>query len=160
MMTQRQYEFFKYLFDSEDARFKDLIERGKVYLTVATAYLGVLAFKNQEFLISSTDITAKVLFCLVALFFLAALVCIVFSLAIYKYEGLCDPEKVLEEIGSHPQSDDTFFDLRTADMAVAHNRNQKQNDRRADCLAIASWLMAIGVLFHVQFVFAYFNFKI
>jgi hypothetical protein len=153
MMTQRQYDFFRALYEEENTRFKDLVERGKIYLTVVAAYSGLFTFTADKMPGATVGTVPRVVFCLVAGFLVAALISIVRSLGIYSYEGLTDPEKVVNQIGATPQSDDDFFDRRVVDLAVAHNRNEKQNDRRAKCLTVATWLMALGIVFHMFFVF-------
>lgn len=152
-MTQRQFEFFKALYEEENSRLKDLIERGKIYLSVVAAYSGLFAFTTDKLPAPTTSWLAKCVFCLVAVSLIAALVSIMRSLGIYSYEGLVDPEELLKEIGANAQSDDVFFDFRVADLSVAHNRNEKQNDRRAWYLSVASWLTVAGILFHMVFVF-------
>jgi hypothetical protein len=82
MMTQRQYDYFKALYEEENARFKDLVERGKTYLAVVAAYSGVFAFTADKLPGAATGVVPKVVFCLVAGCFVSALISIVRSLGI------------------------------------------------------------------------------
>ncbi len=43
MASESQYEFFKCAYDEERDRYRELINRGKVFLTVVSIYLGLLA---------------------------------------------------------------------------------------------------------------------
>jgi hypothetical protein len=148
MMTERQYDYFKALYEEESTRSAELVERGKTYLTIVAAYSGFFAFTAKNWPGENSNWAIRFIFGFVALCLASSLATIVRALGIYSYEGLTDPVKLLEAIGTSEQSDDDFFDRRIADLAVAHNRNEEQNDRRAWRLTIASWLMVFAIVFH------------
>jgi hypothetical protein len=152
MMSERQYSYFLALYEEENARSAELLERGKTYLTIVAAYSGFFAFTADDWPGEESPWAMRLVFGFIALCLATSLVCIVRALGIYTYEGRNDPEKLLESIGAKQQSDDDFFDRRIVDAAVAHNRNAIQNDRRAFRLTIASWLMVVGIMGHFVFV--------
>lgn len=48
MATKEQYEIFKMLFDQEDKRYTNLIDRGKTFVSLATLYSGFITFTIEK----------------------------------------------------------------------------------------------------------------
>ena len=145
MATQAQYEVFKYVHDEESKRLAELVTRAKVYLSIATFFLGALGFKVGDAIVTVSPV-AKIAFLLAALSFIVAFTLIILSLRVYSYEGICDLEEVIDTFGDEPPEDGGFLDDRIVDLAVACNRNSELNDKRADLLQWASYAMLIGIV--------------
>lgn len=45
MATQAQYDFFKDLYEEENARAQSLIDRGKIYLSIVSLFFGGIFLK-------------------------------------------------------------------------------------------------------------------
>ena len=150
MATENQYKFYRALYDEENGRYGLLEARAKLYLIILTFYLGALAFKLSDVKVFFTEFGIPLSLALSAgLAFLCALLCCIYSILIREYEAITDPEELIASLGKQPPTDDDFFDDRIVDMAVATNRNSGQNDRAANALQVAGWLMAVGVVLHV-----------
>lgn len=150
MATENQYKFYRALYDEENDRYGLLEARAKLYLTILTFYLGSLAFKITDVKIFFSEFAIPLAIAMAAgLAFVIALLCCISAILIRKYEAITDPEELIASLGLNPPRDDEFFDDRIVDMAVATNRNSRQNDRAANALQAAGLLMAAGVVLHV-----------
>jgi hypothetical protein len=155
VFTERQYEFFRSLYEEENERYTALEARTKLYLTVITLYVGAIAFKFEDVAKFATRFgIATSLLAAVGLIFLLALVLTVLAARIRDFEGLCEPEALIEGMGNKPITDSKFFEDRVIDLAVATTRNSKENDKIAGLLYWASVLIALGVLAHFLIVWA------
>lgn len=149
LATVEQYEFFRTLYDEEQARYGHLEARAKLYITIITIYLGALAFKISDFLSFAKEFKVPVwLFLLAAAVLVVALALSILAIRIRDYEGITDPEQVIHSFGEKPPKNEDFFDDRIADFAVAANRNSTQNNTVAVNLFWSSWALFIGVLIH------------
>jgi hypothetical protein len=150
MATKEQWETFRYIYEQETARYRDLNARGKVYLSLTTIYLGAVAFKAEFWFAQVPQSTLSVV-ALIALlaFFVSALCAIVAALGIYTYEGLANPEGIIRRFGEDPPTNEDFFDDRIIDATVATNHNSATNDKRARLLRVAPMLLIGGILTHV-----------
>jgi hypothetical protein len=152
MATEKQYQFFKSLYDEETARYSELINRAKIYFSIITFYLGALAFKADSAIeLAERYRCPKLLYLSVGILFIIALSLTIVVLGIFKYERVCDPVKVIKSSGEEPPSDEDFFDYRIVDYAVASNRNSDKNNARANALWLASFFMLVGVIVHLSF---------
>jgi len=146
MASEAQYEILRSVYQEENDRYTELINRGKIYLTICSFFLGGLAFKLNESFASATW-WAKTPYLVSAACFIASFLLIILSLGIYSHEGLCDPNEVIDNFGATPPDDDDFRDDRIADIAVATEINSAINDRRASFLSTAAYSMFSGVVF-------------
>jgi hypothetical protein len=150
MATEKQYQFFKALYDEESKRYEQLESRAKLYITILTFYLAAIAFKLDDVLQFFKLFSIPRLLAVVAgLAFVSALLSCVIAILIRSYETPVNPEALLNSLPSSPPSDEDFFDDRIVDYAVATNHNSDQNDRAANALQIAGWLLVVGVALHV-----------
>lgn len=150
MATENQYKFYRALYEEENARYGLLEARARLYLTILTFYLGALAFKLADVKVFFLEFGIPLPVGMAAgLAFVIALLCCISSILIREYEAITDPEELIASLGPNPPRDEDFFDDRIVDMAVATNRNSRQNDRAANALQAAGWLMAAGVVLHV-----------
>lgn len=150
MFTQRQYDFFKTLYDEESARYTELENRAKLYLGVITLYVGAIAFKIED--VSKFARTVNIpwpVLLVVGLLFLVSLLLTILAIKIRHYEGISEPEDILAEIGDAPPTDEEFFEDRIVDLAVATKRNVEQNNKNAELLNWASIALAGGVGLHL-----------
>ena len=146
MASEAQYEILRSVYEEENGRYSELVNRGKIYLTICSFFLGGLAFKLNESFANATW-CAKTAFLVSTACFVAGFLLIILSLGIYPHEGLCDPKDVIEKFGTTPPTDSDFRDDRLADIAVATERNSAINDRRARFLTAAAFAMFFGVVF-------------
>jgi hypothetical protein len=139
MATETHYSIFKSLYDEELARFQWLIARGQVYLGICTFFLGGSALKLE-----GTRDGGDLGYGIAVVNFVIAFILIVLALGIYSYEAPFDPVDLLAR--SKLPDDGAFREDRIVDLAAATNRNAHQNERRANLLQIASYLMVVGLL--------------
>ena len=154
-----QYNFFKSLYDEENIRAKYITEKGKVYISIITFYLGVLFFKTSDFLGSNTDSLVKqntsgaspevIFYFLTVVLMVSGFFFSVYSLGIFKYESLNDPESILEDYNYEIPDEKIFFKGRIADTTISTKRNMLINNKRAKLLRISSICMIIGMVSHV-----------
>ena len=147
MATKEQHDFFLYLYEEEERRYGQLESRAKLYISIVALFLASLIFKVEEVQQSVAHLGAPWWLVVVEGILLAtALVFIVFGVFIRTYEGLTDPEDVVNNFGDEPPSNEEFFDDRIADYAVATTRNAAMNDRAARFLEIAVSFLAMAML--------------
>ena len=127
-----------------DSRYAELINRGKIYLSICTFFLGGIGFKLNSDIAQSPPST-QALFLASALFFIVSFLLIILALGIYKHEATFDPELIIEEFGEEPPSDEEFLDQRIADITVSLSHNATINNKRGRFLFLASVGMLIGV---------------
>jgi len=147
LATKDQFEFFRALYDEEERRYEQLEGRAKLYLSIITALLAAFVLKADEVKRSGEKLLVPWPLMLVeALLLAAALLLVILGSLIRTYEGVADPEQIIDPYGQKPPSDAVFFDLRIADFAVATNRNSNVNDRTARYLSAAGVLLALAML--------------
>src|SRR5258705_5798189 len=100
MATKEQYEFFRNLSAEEDARYNDLDERAKFYLGIVTVFLAAILLKAPE--VQTSAVALKVPWWLIlieALLLAISLLFIVLGTLIRTYEGVADPEQIVNDYG-------------------------------------------------------------
>ncbi len=150
MATERQYSFFKTLYEEENERGKTLSEHAKNNLTLTTVYSAfvLLPFKNIRI---SGETEKWIFICGVLLMILSILISL-WATNIATYEAVTEPEKVLDKYGVHPPNDEDFFDDRIIDFSVAYRRNTAVNDAKASHLYLARYILLGGVALHATYV--------
>lgn len=153
MATEKQFEFFKYLYTLEDQRFNELVNRGKVFTSIITLYLGLLFFKASEALSLAREFNEVTLISYFGsiVLLVISLALSVLSLAIFQYEASTTPEAIIESFSDLPPSDEDFFDDRIVDFTVATPRNSEKNNRRARLLLWSNVFLFIGIISHLIF---------
>jgi hypothetical protein len=121
MATEIQYQAFRTEYDEESQRASGLEGRAKLYLTIITAYLGVIGFKIEDLLKFLDKFHVPV-----ALYLAMAV--------------------ILESFSQQRPTDPDFLDKRLADLAVATNRNSRQNGKVANALQGAGVLIFLAIL--------------
>ena len=86
-----------------------------------------------------------------AVFLLVSFLLSLYSAGVEDYEGVADPEKVIEKFGDTPPTDEAFLDDRIIDLAVACNRNSSVNDRKAKRLYWAGLSLLSGIAAHAAY---------
>lgn len=159
MATETQYQFFKYIYDSEQARYRELIDRGKLFLSIITIYLGLLAVavdKTIPFIKSSLFV--KTTYAISVICIVVAMALVVLAVGLFKYEYPSDPLRIIESFTKTPPTDDDFRDERLVDFTVATKRNFALNEKRANLLRASSGMLLLGALgqavFFVKFTFS------
>jgi hypothetical protein len=85
MATQTQYEVFRAEYDEESQRAEGLESRAKLYLSIITAYLGVIGFKVEDLLKFLDKFHVPVvLYLVMALILIVALLCTIWAMGIRK----------------------------------------------------------------------------
>ena len=147
MATEKQYDFFKTLYDEEIGRFKDLMDHAKTYISVITLFSGVLLLKGDDFKdYLSGPIAVRLPFLVGACLFVLALVGLLFAVSLRRYRPMADPEKVIAQLPDGALTDGPFLTDRIADLALATNANVQQNDRLAGWLQRSSWLLLLATV--------------
>jgi hypothetical protein len=147
MATEAQYKIFKEIFDEESKRYSELDAKAKLYITIITFYLGAVAFKFKDVLELTNSIACtRWLYLAISLALVGALLCTIIAMRVRTFEGICDPEEVIQSFAKSPLTDDEFRDDRITDLAVATNRNFAQNNRIAGSLSFASYLIFLAAL--------------
>jgi hypothetical protein len=127
--TEKQYMFFKSLYDEQTARERQLHESARGYLSLATLYSAFILFVVDK-MKPDTGLARGLFFVAIACMLTAFLISL-FATKVSDYEAVNDPHDILEEeFGDTPLSDEEFFDSRIADYTVACKRNADVNDKR------------------------------
>lgn len=149
MSSKEQYEVFKFIYDQEIARESTLLDRSKLYISLLTLYSGFVVFVVKDARPASTIQWS--IFAGAAILLAVAFLLSLRATYVANYEGVNNPEKIIEEELSLSPTDEEFFLRRIADLAVACNRNSKINDARADRLHVAGIFMFSGIVLHTVY---------
>jgi hypothetical protein len=150
MATDVQYNIFRSLYDEEAARYTSLANRAQLYFSIISLYLGALAFKFDDVnkFIKEFQVP-RWMFLLVGIFVALALLATIAAIWIRDYEGVCNPEEVIDHFDDVPPSDADFLDDRIAELAVATNRNSEHNNRTGTFLRWAIGFLFLAILMHL-----------
>jgi hypothetical protein len=148
--TEKQYAFFKSLYDEENERAKILAEHAKNNLGLATLYSAFILFVVEK---QVADIAwlGKLLFCGAILCMLGAFLLSLMATQIAAYQIPNEPTDIIEGFGDDPPTDEEFFDDRIIDYALACETNGSVNDRKADMLRYARYLLLGGIALHASY---------
>ena len=148
MATSEQLDYFKHIYAQEMARSDELINRGKLFLSVITLYMGLLGIAADK-VVPKLSSSSIVIACYLSGFvsFVIALVLIVMAIGIYNYVYPSDPKSILQEADENWPDNESFFLERMAELAAAFKNNCPINDKRAKYLKWASLLMLTGIIF-------------
>jgi len=146
MASEKQYLYFKFLYDEEEKRFSTLQDHAKNNLTLVTLYSAFLGFAFDKEKIS--NFVSLTLFTAAMLLMVFAFLTSLWATQISTYEAPSDPEEILAEMGDTPPSDDEFFDDRIVDFSVAYKRNSNVNDSKASWLSLARYSLLLGIFVH------------
>jgi len=147
MATKEQYEYYKFLYDHERSRYLELVNRGKLFLSIITLYMGLLAVGADKTItgLEGSILLMSVYFISVSLL-VASLVEVVLAIGIYKNEKPSSPRKMILALEENVPTDEEFRDERIIDLAVATDRNSNNNDLRAKRLQVSSFLLLLAIL--------------
>lgn len=148
MATQEQFENFKYMYEEENERYKQLTDRGKIYISLITIYGAFLIFTIKDGGVAGNLIT---IFICATLAFVFAFILVLMALGMYGYETPMDPIEYFEQLGDEPPTNEEFFDDRIIDLSVAYNRNVKTNDQRVRMLIFSNLLLLVGLVLHATY---------
>lgn len=151
MASEKQYDFFKYLFEQENARGDKLNEYGKNAIALVTGYSGFVLFVAENMKAALAGYWPRFFFLSVIGFMLVALIAALWATRLAEYQVLNDPEAVVRQFGPAPMPDDVYFDNRIADATVATQWNSGVNNRKAQGLMVAGMLLVAGIFFHAAF---------
>jgi hypothetical protein len=141
--TEKQYLFFKALYDEETSRENHLQQLAKNYLSLITFYSAFILFVVEKLRPDNKINTSIFVFAMLAM--LIAFLFSLLSVQISNYEAVCHPEELFDQFGDEATSDEDFFDLRIADYSVACEANSTVNDGKALKLQIAGYSLLAGI---------------
>ena len=150
MATEKQYLFYKLLFDEESAREKQLREHAKTYLSLSTLYSAFVIFVADKSL-GQIASTIKYVSVSSILFMAIAFSSSLLVTQVAKYEAITDPSDVTEQFGDTQMDDGVFFDNRIAAFTVACERNANVNNKKVVLLQIAGYSLLVGIFLHAGF---------
>jgi hypothetical protein len=146
MATEKQFAFFKSLYDEECKRGEELHDHAKNNLGLVTLYSAFILFVIEKLRPEST--CSKLIFVATILCMLAAFLLSLWATQISIYEAVNEPADILEELGDSQPDDEDFFDDRIADYTVAYERDSEVNDKKANQLLVARYFLLVGIALH------------
>ena len=151
MASEKQYLFFKGMYDEESARQALLADRAKTYLSLITFYSAFMLFVAEK-LPPKTALQHTTLALTIASI-LGGFLCSLWSIRVSRYESINDPKQILIGFGTSPPDDERFFASRIVDFTAAYTRNVLVNDRKASMLTWAGYLLLAGMFLHACYFF-------
>lgn len=146
MASKEQYDYYKFLYEHERSRYLELVNRGKLFLSIITLYMGLLAVGADKTVTGLAESTWSMAAYLTSILLLVgALAEVVLAVGIYKNEKPSNPRKMILALEQEPPQDSDFRDERIVDLAVATERNSQNNDLRAKRLQISSVLLLLAI---------------
>lgn len=149
MVTTKQFEFFRLLYDEEVDRQKSLSESARHYISLTTFYSAFIIFVIDK--LRPESCLQKAVFLLTGLSMLGAFLLSLIAIRIRTYEALNNPKDIMDEIQVGGMHDSEFFDRRAADCVVACEENSKINDTRANQIQVAGYCLFLGIGFHAAY---------
>lgn len=143
---KEKYEIFKYIFEKEEKRRDELTGRIKIYLSILTFYLGVLAFNLKEVqeVLQDTGLSVKVLWVITLVALVVPLFFIVRTLTL-QYQGMSGLDDLIQSDEVSNTNASEFYLARMVDLADVHDQNIVTNDRVSRDLAISTVFLSIGI---------------
>jgi hypothetical protein len=160
MATERQYDFYKLLYDEENARLEQLRTQAKHYLSLATLYSAFVVFFVDKVLPAieaenkqqpSSVLAMKIIFIATICAMGASFLCSLLVIQVSTFEALTSPRDIIKQIEDREVTDKEFFNSRIADITVAFDRNSAVIDRKANVLQCAGYALLVGILLHATF---------
>lgn len=148
MATEQQYTCFKDIFDRETERHDRLIDRGKVYLSLITVYLGILAVAADKLVPLLGGSWVAIVFYIASLACLVgSMVLVLMGIGIHTYVYPTDPKAVIFGFGQKPPTNPEFFDDRIVELAAAFKTNHAVTEKRATKLKHGSYCLLGAAIF-------------
>jgi hypothetical protein len=149
LASKNQYDVFKALYDDESARYKDLMDRAKTYISIITLLSGILVFKADELKVFlSASPFVRWTFVAGAALFILALLALLLGMRIRNYDAFADPSAVVDQYPEDAvMTDEEFFDNRIGELSLATTDNAGAHDALASGLAFSSWFLVLATSF-------------
>ncbi|HEV7489052.1 MAG TPA: hypothetical protein VGQ65_25555 [Thermoanaerobaculia bacterium] len=147
MASEPIYKFFQALYEEESKRFAELESRARLYFSIASLYVGAIAFKFDDVIkfVNRAHVPAVVIVLDGAAFVVAILFCVL-AMQVRKYEGISDPDEILNGFDEDGVPNDIeFYDDRVIDYSVAIAKNSAVNNRVATWLSVSGFSILAGV---------------
>jgi hypothetical protein len=152
--TEAQLAFFKGLYDEEQARYLNLVDRGKTYLSIATLYFSALAIvADKTHAIVSALPKAAGLYLIGVGVLATSMGLILAAIGIMRYVYPCDAYRIITDAKMQLLSEKEFREKRILEYAAATHTNAKKNEHRATLLRFASFALLGGILVHSLVIF-------
>jgi hypothetical protein len=146
IQPEKLYEVLKAAYDEETARYGELNDRGKYYLTIVGLYGAVLVFKNDSIQTPASSLLYHFFAAVIGVALGIAVLCIAISARIRAYEAPFRPADIIANLRTGDLSPVAFYAARTADIAVATERNIQRNDERSWWLRRALYALVVAIL--------------
>lgn len=147
MATEPVYKFFQALYDEEAKRYAELESRARLYFSIASLYVGAIAFKFDDVIkfVARAHVPAAAIVLDGSAFVVAVLFCVL-AMQVRTYEGIADPDVILNGFDEDGVPGDVdFYDDRVVDYSVATARNSMVNNRVATWLSVSGFSILAGV---------------
>lgn len=147
MASREQYEFFKFLYEEEDRRSKELETRAQFYFAVISAFLATLLFNAAGIRndISTLGIAPDMIIVETALL-MGSLLLVVIAMMIRKHQRIAAGNDMLSRFGNTPLSEEAFFTMCIGDYNKAIQYNRKKNAKAASYLLWGSILLVTSMI--------------
>lgn len=146
-ITDRQIAFFYDLYDREVARTQNLIDRGKIYVSLVSLFFGSAFFKF-DWLYDNWNCLGFGKWLLVAGFSPLGLALVLLGIAIQflNYIAYTESSPWFRHLRRSPMSDQLFAQLVMTTLAVAEKETARRNNVREWLLLISLGLIALGAI--------------
>jgi len=147
--SKEQLEFFRNIYEREHARYVELINRGKLFLSIITLYFGAIALAAEKTLdVLNASRAALGAYLAGAAFLSIAMALVIGAIGIYKYAYPNDPKRIIESGDLKLLSEEEFREQRLFEYAVAADMDHKVNEKRSALLRYASFGLFGGIAAH------------
>ena len=96
VVSEPIYKFFQALYDEETKRFAELESRARLYFSIASLYVGAIAFKFDD-VVKLVALPSTLIVIDGVLFVVSVLFCVL-AMQLRKYEGIAEPYDILHSL--------------------------------------------------------------
>jgi hypothetical protein len=155
MATKEQYDILVGAYHEESVRYEALGRQASFYLSIVTFVSGGFFFK-LEVVTTVAKASSLGFWSLVAVwsFLLLAFGSTLFSVFVRPFQTLFDPVEIGREVVNKQPTNSDFFDDRIVEVGVVTGRNVIENDKAAQWLQFAGWLIALSFAAASLFLFS------
>jgi hypothetical protein len=151
--TEKQFEFFRSLYEAENKRMALMQGHARDNLALATLYSAFLVFvmQNASPNLASMTMLDKALISLCVGAMMLSFLLSLLATRVTTVEIPTNPNAIIDGFGREPPSDSEFFDDRIADYVVAYERCYPINERKGRLLLVARYSLLVGILCHAGY---------
>ena len=150
LASKELYEVSLRFYEFEVDRQKALSEKAKLVIGIISLYIGLLVFRGRLNIdVSNLSGGAQVTFVIGLLLLAFSVVLSILSLQIRVYESPYNPVEFIQGLGENEQDLGLYFDDRIIDLAVAWEKNTRQNNNAAQYLQGAFICLGAAIVSHI-----------